>query len=129
MEEEQKARVRYGIYICDPRPWARGHTHWRVPQFFPFVHGLSPDRHGPWVLPLTERKIWGRERISPGVGPCRKVTIGGECHVEMSTGHHSKEYFDKRRYWAYNKGKAIAKASKIKKAHPHLIVRVDAISD
>lgn len=42
-------KPRYAVYICDPTPWERGHDEWKIPEFFPLMSSLDPDKHGPWV--------------------------------------------------------------------------------
>ena len=108
-------KLAYGVYLCDPTPWGRGHD-WRIPVFFPLMTSLSPDNHGPWVLPRTD----GRPAIDHIL---HKWTIGNE------TGYHSLAYFNRRQYRTGRLGKAQQMAAKIRKAHPYLIVRVDEISE
>lgn len=107
---------RYGIYICDPAPWERKHD-WRIPAFFPLVTSLNPDFHGPWVLPAVPGT---RDRIYPGQWVRSR---GGE----NVSGYHTEDYFNRRRYWTRHKEKANQMAAKIRRAHPHLLVRVDEI--
>jgi hypothetical protein len=107
--------MKYGVYICDPTPWERKHG-WRIPVFYPLITSMNPDQHGPWVLPRSDNG-WTSEHICPGSTVANK----GE------HGYHSVEYFNRRRYHTTRLEKANQMAAKIRKAHPHLIVRVDEI--
>ena len=56
-----KNKTKYGVWICDPAPWERGHD-WRVPEFFHYWHQAHPSKHGPHMA-LSENNVWENKYI------------------------------------------------------------------